>query len=74
MSETERQLCISRIKEDHRDPEPVSWNLDLIKSILKSWQLYAFCIAWGYVQTVSCCSAEIIIDRISQSYKETTKC
>ena len=51
MSEKERQRCIERIKEDDRDPEPFAWNLDLVKSVLKSWQLYAFCIAWGYVRT-----------------------
>ncbi len=50
MSEKERQRCIERIKEDDRDPEPFAWNLDLVKRVLKSWQLYAFCIAWGYVE------------------------
>lgn len=49
MSEEERQRCIERMKEDGRDPEPFSWNMTLVKTMFKSWQLYAFCIAWGYV-------------------------
>lgn len=50
MSEKERQRCIQRIKEDDRDPGTVSWNLEAVKTVLKSWQLYAFCIAWGTLE------------------------
>ncbi|KAL4779338.1 major facilitator superfamily domain-containing protein [Aspergillus varians] len=50
MSEREQALCIQRIAEEGRDATKQEWNLRTLKRILTSWQLYAFCLAWGFME------------------------
>ena len=49
MSEEEKQRCIERMADEGRDAEGSHWDRALIKQVLRSWQLYAFCLAWGSV-------------------------
>lgn len=49
MSEDEKQRCIERMADEGRDAEGSHWDRALIKQVLRSWQLYAFCLAWGSV-------------------------
>jgi MFS transporter, ACS family, pantothenate transporter len=49
MTEEERQRCIERISDEGRDAELFHWDRALVKQVLTSWQLYAFCIAWGLI-------------------------
>ncbi|KAH7258923.1 major facilitator superfamily domain-containing protein [Fusarium redolens] len=50
MTEEERQRCIERISDEGRDAELFHWDRALVKQVLTSWQLYAFCIAWGFME------------------------
>ncbi|OKL61274.1 hypothetical protein UA08_03349 [Talaromyces atroroseus] len=50
MTEEERQMCIHRLAEEKRDADKASWNLAAVKRLLTSWQLYAFCLSWGFME------------------------
>ncbi|KAF4438152.1 hypothetical protein F53441_12844 [Fusarium austroafricanum] len=51
MTEQERERCIERMADEGRDAERFHWDRALIKQVLTSWQLYAFCLAWGRRET-----------------------
>ncbi|RKK95493.1 hypothetical protein BFJ68_g14779 [Fusarium oxysporum] len=50
MSEDEKQRCIERMADEGRDAEGSHWDRALIKQVLRTWQLYAFCLAWGFME------------------------
>lgn len=47
MTENEREMAIERIAQEDRDAMTITWNLSAVKRVLTSWQLWAFCVAWG---------------------------
>lgn len=49
MSEDERLLAIKRMADDGRDSTG-KWDWTCIRRILLSWQVYAFVVAWGFVE------------------------
>ncbi|KAF5587214.1 major facilitator superfamily transporter [Fusarium pseudocircinatum] len=50
MTEQERQRCIKRMADEGRDAEHFHWDRALIKQVFMSWQLYAFCLAWAFME------------------------
>lgn len=46
MTEKEREMCIERMASDGRDARG-KWDWTLIKRILRSWEFYAFIVAWA---------------------------
>ncbi|KAM3504492.1 hypothetical protein MY10362_003540 [Beauveria mimosiformis] len=49
MTETEKTLAIARMKSDGRDSVG-AWTWDVVRQVLRSWQLYAFVIGWGWIE------------------------
>ncbi|PMB69133.1 Pantothenate transporter liz1 [Beauveria bassiana] len=49
MTETEKMLAIARMKSDGRDSVG-AWTWDVVRQVLRSWQLYAFVIGWGWIE------------------------
>lgn len=47
MTEEEQEISIARMSSENRDAESPEWSLKAVKKILLSWQLTAFCVAWG---------------------------
>ncbi|KAG9502053.1 hypothetical protein J7337_007765 [Fusarium musae] len=50
ITEQERQRCIQRMADEGRDAGNFHWDRALIKQVLTSWQLYAFCLAWAFME------------------------
>ncbi|KAI2929243.1 hypothetical protein CBS147321_10841 [Aspergillus niger] len=50
MTEREQVLSIQRIAEENRDTTEMKWDLPTLKRLLTSWQLYGFCLAWGFME------------------------
>ena len=46
MTEEEKASSIQRMKTDGRDATG-EWNWSVVTTILKSWQVYTFVIAWA---------------------------
>ncbi|KAJ0413156.1 major facilitator superfamily domain-containing protein [Aspergillus carlsbadensis] len=50
MTEREQIMSIQRIADENRDTSKMEWNLATVRRILTSWQLYGFCLAWGFME------------------------
>ncbi|KGO77033.1 Major facilitator superfamily domain, general substrate transporter [Penicillium italicum] len=50
MTEKEQKMAIKRISDEGRDTSKMEWNLGTLKRMLTSWQLYGFCLAWGFME------------------------
>ncbi|QKX54969.1 uncharacterized protein TRUGW13939_02059 [Talaromyces rugulosus] len=69
MTEKEREMCVERLANENRDAMKATWDLSAVKRILTSWQLWAFCIAWGTME----CTCGVNLQRWMTLYLKSVK-
>ncbi|EKV21290.1 Major facilitator superfamily domain, general substrate transporter [Penicillium digitatum] len=69
MTEREQLMSIKRIRDEDRATTKLEWNMATIKRILTSWQLYGFCLAWGFME----CTCGVNLQRWMTLYLKSLK-